>query len=92
MNSKILKLNAPYNIIYAGGRIGRHIATMTVWDDSEYGIFEAPGITDAIHMSAKYLLKHIIHAVSMKDSAVLNVFQRLAITICFGNVKGLLSG
>lgn len=43
-------------------------------------------------MSAKYLLKHIIHAVSMKDSAMLNVFQRLAITICFGNVKGLLNG
>ena len=29
MNSQILKLEAPYNIIYAGGRIGRHIATMT---------------------------------------------------------------
>ena len=23
MNSKILKLDAPYNIIYAGGRVGR---------------------------------------------------------------------
>ena len=41
MNSQILKLEAPYNIIYAGGRIGRHIATMTVWDDGELGIFEA---------------------------------------------------
>ena len=41
MNNSILKLDAPYNIIYAGGRIGRHIATMTVWDDTEFGIFEA---------------------------------------------------
>ena len=39
MNSKILKLEAPYNIIYAGGRIGRHIATMTVWNDDEMGIY-----------------------------------------------------
>ena len=39
MNSKILKLDAPYNIIYAGGRIGRHIATMTVWNDNEMGIY-----------------------------------------------------
>ena len=41
MNSEILKLEAPYNIIYAGGRIGRHIATMTGWEDGELGIFEA---------------------------------------------------
>ena len=39
MNSKILKLDAPYNIIYAGGRVGRHIATMTVWNDDEMGIY-----------------------------------------------------
>ena len=39
MNSKILKLDAPYNIIYAGGRVGRHIATMTVWDDDDMGIY-----------------------------------------------------
>ena len=41
MNSKILKLNAPYNIIYAGGRVGRHIATMTVWEDNDMGIYDA---------------------------------------------------
>ncbi len=41
MNSKILRLDAPYNIIYAGGRIGRHIATMTVWEDNDMGIYEA---------------------------------------------------
>ena len=41
MNSQILKLEAPYNIIYAGGRIGRHIATMTVWQDDEMGIYNA---------------------------------------------------
>lgn len=39
MNSKILKLDAPYNIIYAGGRVGRHIATMTIWDDDDMGIY-----------------------------------------------------
>lgn len=41
MNSQILKLEAPYNIIYAGGRIGRHIATMTVWNDDDMGIYGA---------------------------------------------------
>lgn len=41
MNSKILKLDAPYNIIYAGGRVGRHIATMTVWEDDDMGIYGA---------------------------------------------------
>ena len=35
MNSKILKLDAPYNIIYAGGKIGRHIATLMTWEDDE---------------------------------------------------------
>ena len=39
MNSKILKLDAPYNIIYAGGRVGRHIATITIWDDDDMGIY-----------------------------------------------------
>ena len=41
MNSEILKLEAPYNIIYAGGRIGRHIATLTVWEDNDMGIYDA---------------------------------------------------
>ena len=41
MNSKILKLDAAYNIIYAGGRVGRHIATMTVWEDNDMGIYDA---------------------------------------------------
>ena len=33
MNSKILKLDAPYNVIYAGGKVGRHIATLITWAD-----------------------------------------------------------
>ena len=37
MNSKILKLDAPYNVIYAGGKIGRHIATLITWDDAPDG-------------------------------------------------------
>ena len=41
MNSKILKLEAPYNIIYAGGRIGKHIATLTVWKDDDMEEFGA---------------------------------------------------
>ena len=41
MNSQILKLESPYNIIYVGGRIGRHIATMTVWEDNDMGIYDA---------------------------------------------------
>ena len=39
MNSKILKMDAPYNVIYAGGRIGRHLATLMTWSDDE----DAPG-------------------------------------------------
>jgi hypothetical protein len=35
MNSKLLKLDAPYYVIYAGGRVGRHIATLMVWNDNE---------------------------------------------------------
>jgi len=35
MNSKLIKLDAPYNVIYAGGIIGRHIATLMVWNDDE---------------------------------------------------------
>lgn len=44
MNSKILKLDAPYNVIYAGGKIGRHIATLMTWEDDvdgEAGVFKA---------------------------------------------------
>ena len=37
MNSKILKLDAPYNVIYAGGLVGRHIATMVTWTEDEDG-------------------------------------------------------
>ena len=44
LNSKILKLDAPYNVIYAGGKVGRHIATLMTWEDDEdggAGVFEA---------------------------------------------------
>ena len=44
MNSKILKLDAPYNVIYAGGKVGRHIATLMTWEDDEEA---AGGIMDA---------------------------------------------
>ena len=35
MNSKLLKIDAPYNVIYAGGKVGRHIATLMVWNNDE---------------------------------------------------------
>ena len=44
MNSKLMKLDAPYNVIYAGGKVGRHIATLMVWSDDED---MAGGIMDA---------------------------------------------
>lgn len=44
MNSKLIKLDAPYNVIYAGGKVGRHIATLMVWNDDEES---AGGIMDA---------------------------------------------
>lgn len=43
MNSKILKLDAPYNVIYAGGKVGRHIATLVTWDDDDDA---SGGLTD----------------------------------------------
>ena len=44
MNSKLLKLDAPYNVIYAGGKVGRHIATLMVWNDDDEA---SGGIMDA---------------------------------------------
>ena len=43
MNSKILKLDAPYNVIYAGGKVGRHIATLVTWEDDDEA---SGGLTD----------------------------------------------
>ena len=37
MKSKMLKLDAPYQVIYAGGLVGRHIATMVTWTEDEQG-------------------------------------------------------
>ena len=39
MKSEILKLDAPYNVIYAGGFVGRHIATLLTWSEDEDGEF-----------------------------------------------------
>lgn len=44
MNSKLIKLDAPYNVIYAGGKIGWHLATLMVWNDDDEA---AGGIMDA---------------------------------------------
>ncbi len=35
MNSKLMKMDPPYSVIYAGGRVGRHIATLMTWDDDD---------------------------------------------------------
>jgi len=35
MNSKLLKMESPYHVIYAGGRVGLHIATLLTWDDDD---------------------------------------------------------
>jgi hypothetical protein len=37
MKSQLLKLDAPYQVIYAGGLVGRHIATMVTWTEDESG-------------------------------------------------------
>ena len=37
METKLLKLDPPYNIRYAGGKTGRHIATLMMWDEPESG-------------------------------------------------------
>ena len=33
MKSKLLKLDAPYNVIYAGGYVGRHVAKLVTWKE-----------------------------------------------------------
>ena len=43
MNSKLLKLNEPYNVIYAAGKVGRHIATLMTWADDPDGEGEVVG-------------------------------------------------
>lgn len=40
MKSELLKLDGPYNVIYAGGYIGRHIATLVTWKEDESGDLE----------------------------------------------------
>ncbi len=35
--SQLLKLDAPFNVIYAGGYVGRHIATLVTWKEDEEG-------------------------------------------------------
>ena len=42
MNSKILKLDVPYNVIYAGGLVGRHIATLMTWSDEMFDTVSYP--------------------------------------------------
>ena len=42
MQNQLLKLDPPYHIIYAGGRIGRHIATMLTWEEPERGEMALP--------------------------------------------------
>ncbi len=37
MKSQLLKLDAPYNVIYAGGFVGRHVATLVTWTEDENG-------------------------------------------------------
>ena len=37
MKSQLLKLDAPYQVIYAGGLVGLHIATMVTWTEDENG-------------------------------------------------------
>lgn len=37
MKTQILKLDAPYHVIYAGGYVGRHIATLVTWKENEEG-------------------------------------------------------
>ena len=40
MKSQLLKLNEPYQVIYAGGYVGRHIATLVTWKEDEEGDLE----------------------------------------------------
>ncbi len=37
MKSQLLKMDAPYPVIYAGGLVGRHMATLLVWTENEEG-------------------------------------------------------
>lgn len=54
MKSKLLKLDAPYNVIYAGGLVGRHIATMVTWKEDEEGEVIATVSYPVIDMGEEY--------------------------------------
>lgn len=63
MNSKILRLDAPYQVIYAGGKVGRHIATLISWaDDADaqgevIGAHQYPIIDEGNEMPAGTLVE-----------------------------------
>ncbi len=38
MKSQLLKMDAPYAVIYAGGLVGRHLATLLTWTEDEDGL------------------------------------------------------
>ena len=78
MNSKILKLDAPYNVIYAGGKIGRHIATLMTWEDDvdgEAGVFEAKQYP-IIDQGDEYPAGTLVWEAELEDCRVLCPYSR----------------
>lgn len=53
MKGEILKLEPPYNVIYGGGYVGRHIATLVTWKDEEDGLLQM-GSFPIIDMGEEY--------------------------------------
>ncbi len=55
MKSELLKLDAPYNVIYAGGVVGRHIASLLTWREDKDGEMDVnPESYPVLDMGGEY--------------------------------------
>ncbi len=55
MNSQLLKLDAPYKVIYAGGKVGLHVATLITWQGEGDDPLYEPVSYPVIDMGGEYI-------------------------------------
>ena len=84
MNSKLLKLEPPYNIIYAGGQIGRHIATLLTWEDPEPEELQIPYAASyaVIDQGNKMPAGTLVNDVQLEECRIVCNEDDLRINLC----------
>lgn len=77
MNSKLLKLNEPYKVIYAAGKVGRHIATLMTWADDPDGEGEVIGAHQyaVIDQGNEYPAGTLVEDAELEDCRVLCTYD-----------------